>query len=107
MLRRSPNRPGCPGSASDLRLVLGLVLSFAASTGVAKLPAAHAAPTPPVPAEADRRYSSPWVPKTLADYQRRYPTLTRLVKLGTTHEGRPIWALAIGRELSHSGDVRP
>lgn len=45
--------------------------------------------------------------KTLSDYQRQYPKLTRLVQLGTTHEGRPIWALAIGGDLGRSAAGRP
>ena len=69
----------------------------------------HAAPdSPPATEEdADRRYSSAWVYKTLFDYHRHYPKLTRLVRLGKSHEGRPIWALAIGGDLGRSGAGRP
>lgn len=52
------------------------------------------------------RYSSEWVEATLRDYHRRYPRLTRLVRLGTSHEGRAIFALAIGRQVRR-GDSRP
>jgi len=57
---------------------------------------------PPQPA----RYSSDWVETTLRGYHQRYPRLTRLVRLGTSHEGRPIWALAVGRHLRRP-DRRP
>ncbi len=69
----------------------------------------HAAPDSPPPAAADAelRYGSAWVYKTLSDYHRHYPKLTRLVRLGKSHEGRPIWALAIGGDLGRSGAGRP
>ena len=73
-------------------MLLGLALPGGA--------AAQAPPASPVSAAtepaAEPRYSSAWVYKTLSDYHHRYPRLTRLVQLGTTHEKRPIWALAIG-----------
>lgn len=57
---------------------------------------------PPPPA----RYSSEWVEAALRDYHERYPKLTRLVRLGTSIEGRPLWALSIGRH-NKRGDKRP
>lgn len=59
-------------------------------------------PKPPAPA----RYSSEWIEATLRSYHERYPKLTRLVRLGTSLEGRPLWALAIGRHLRRA-DRRP
>jgi hypothetical protein len=52
------------------------------------------------------RYSSAWVHKTLLDYHHRYPKLTRFVQFGSSHERRPIWALAIARD-PRRGDERP
>jgi hypothetical protein len=61
------------------------------------------APTgPPPPA----RYSSEWVEAALRDHHERHPKLTRLVRLGTSIEGRPLWALSIGRHVKR-GDKRP
>lgn len=42
----------------------------------------------------------------LKDWAARYPQLTRLEKLGTTHQGRPIWALGVG-QLGRDGKSRP
>lgn len=55
---------------------------------------------------ATTRYSAAWVEATLRAYHARYPKLTRLVSLGRSHEGRAIWALAIGRGLKKR-DGRP
>ena len=100
-------RTGVAGRADSVRrFSLAVGLGYAVLGGGGMLQPAWA--DPPAGADnADRRYSSAWVRKTLTDYQRRYPKLTRLVKLGTTHEGRPIWALAIGRNLDRTGDGRP
>jgi hypothetical protein len=65
-------------------------------------PANGISSAPPTP----ERYSSEWIEKTLRDYHERFPKLTRLVKLGTSVEGRPMWGLAIGRHLKR-GDKRP
>jgi len=48
----------------------------------------------------DASYKNPkMVEALLKGYQRRYPARTRLVRLATSHQGRPVWALAV------SGDV--
>lgn len=58
------------------------------------------------PDAATSRYSSAWVEATLRSYHERYPKLTRLVPLGKSHEGRTLWALAIGRGVKKR-DSRP
>ncbi|PSM31444.1 M14 family zinc carboxypeptidase, partial [Haliangium sp. UPWRP_2] len=42
----------------------------------------------------------------LTEYAQRFPALARLQELGTTHEGRPILCLCIGRDVQAS-DPRP
>ena len=45
----------------------------------------------------DRSFKSPaMVEALLRAYHKRFPRLTRLVKLGQSRQGRPFWALAIG-----------
>lgn len=61
--------------------------------------------SPPEVAEPVR-YSEAWVHKTLSDWHSRYPKLTRLVSIGRSHEGRPLWALAIGKNIRRR-DSRP
>lgn len=61
--------------------------------------------SPPEVAEPVR-YSEEWVHKTLSDWHSRYPKLTRLVSIGRSHEGRPLWALAIGKNIRRR-DSRP
>lgn len=76
--------------------------------------AAETSPTGPVPLSPPAavqtvepvRYSEEWVHKTLTDLHLRYPKLTRLVSLGKSHEGRPVWALVIGRNVKRH-DPRP
>lgn len=52
----------------------------------------------------DRSYKSPaMVGDILQAWRARYPELTRLERMGTSHQGRPIWAMLIGRDL----DTRP
>lgn len=63
-----------------------------------------------LPAAADPAPSRPSskspeaVARLLRDYATRYPQLCRLVRLGDSHEGRPVWALAIGRGLREPDD---
>lgn len=89
---RPPARPARGGALAALLLGLALPRPTAAQSPPGVPAGAAAEPT------ADQRYSSAWVHKILSDYHRRYPRLTRLVQLGTTHERRPIWALAIGSD---------
>lgn len=44
------------------------------------------------------RHSAAWVEAALKSYAESYPELTRLVRIGTSIEGRPLWALGIGRK---------
>ncbi len=76
-------------------------LGFIASLGLwlLSLPAA-AQPAPSRPSSK----SPESVASRLADYQARYPQLCRLVRLGDSHQGRPVWALAIGRNLRDPDD---
>jgi len=82
----------------------------AAGAGVAA--GAETSPMGPVPLPMPNevvepvRYSEAWVHKTLMDLHSRYPKLTRVVSLGRSHEGRPLWALAMGRNLRRH-DGRP
>jgi hypothetical protein len=52
-----------------------------------------------VPDPADLSASPAAVERILREHHRRHPCLTRLVALGQSHLGRPLWALAIGRSL--------
>jgi hypothetical protein len=65
--------------------------------GGASAPAAPAGPA---------RYSQEWLSAQLTGLHARYPRLTRLVELGRTHEGRPVFALAIARKIKRN-DPRP
>lgn len=93
-------------------LVLGSCWRVAAASaqsavgGNAAAVSGGTAPATATVAAIDRRYSAEWLTKQLSDYHRRYPKLTRLVKAGTSHEGRTVWALAIGRNVK-LGDTRP
>lgn len=70
----------------------------APATAPSTAPAPAAPPTAASdPKEDTDRYGIAWLRGVLTDYQRRYPTLIRLYSLGTSHEGRPILAAAIGR----------
>ncbi len=82
-----------------------------AAADLAFTPSPSATSAPGIPAKPDippekLRYSSAWVEATLRDYHARYPQSTRLVRLGTSLEGRAIWALVLGRHL-HRSDRRP
>ena len=81
-----------------MKMQLGLA---AVLWALPSLPAV-AAPAPSRPSSK----SPESVARVLADYQRRYPQLCRLVRLGQSHEGRPVWALVIGRGL-RDPDERP
>lgn len=59
-----------------------------------------------VPPPGPARYSDEWVATTLRTFHQRFPTLTRLQSIGLSVEGRPIWALFIGRRLEEQ-DKRP
>ncbi len=99
-----------PYLRSGLLLLSLWVATNAAGAGVAV--GAETSPAGPLslstPSEAVEpvRYSEEWVHKTLIDLHTRYPKLTRVVSLGRSHEGRPLWALAIGRNLRRH-DGRP
>lgn len=90
---------------------LGVAAAAAGRDAGAAPPDAGAAPPDAAPAAAPKaqgpaRYSNEWTEATLRGYHERYPKLTRLVRLGTSLEGRPLWALAIGRHLRRA-DRRP
>lgn len=86
--------------------VLGIGIAAGAETSPpAPLPIAQVA-APATGTSELVRYSDEWVHKTLADLHARHPKLTRLVSLGRSHEGRSLWALAIGRNLRRH-DGRP
>lgn len=78
---------------------LGLIASLGLSLLGLGLPAA-AQPAPSRPSSK----SPESVASRLVDYQARYPQLCRLVRLGDSHQGRPVWALAIGRNLRDPDD---
>ena len=58
-----------------------------------------------MPASTSTR-SPDTVAAKLKEYLEKYPSSTRLEQIGTTHEGRPIWALAIARDIVDE-DPRP
>ena len=89
-----------------------LLITLGGVAGVGVAAGAETSPMGPMPlpttneVEEPARYSEAWVHKTLTDLHSRYPKLTRVVSLGRSHEGRPVWALAMGRNLRRH-DGRP
>lgn len=79
-----------------------LLLALGAGPGVG---AVHAQVPTPSPGRPSQR-SPVTVARVLAEYHQRFPGLTRIVELGLSHEGRPVQALVIGRNLGRP-DPRP
>jgi murein tripeptide amidase MpaA len=98
--------------ARSLAAVLFLASSSSAALRAEEPPAsptsapAATAATPAAATPPPARYSSEWVEASLRDYHTRYPQLTRLYRIGTSNEGRPLWALAIGKHQKRR-DSRP
>ncbi|HNI58448.1 MAG TPA: M14 family zinc carboxypeptidase [Pseudomonadota bacterium] len=87
--------------------VLGPIFSLCGVTAAAETSPVGPVPlTPPALPTEPLRYSDEWVKKELTELHLRYPKLTKLVPIGKSHEGRPLWALAIGRNLKRH-DGRP
>ncbi len=85
--------PVAPARRARARLIASLGLAL-----LCRPAAAQPAPSRPSSKSPEA------VAGRLADYQARYPQLCRLVRLGDSHQGRPVWALAIGRNLRDPDD---
>ncbi len=98
-------------------VVCGLpTLVAVVGVGMCRASGAETSPTGPVPITSPSpmpastgeplRYSEEWIHKSLSELHARFPKQTRLVSIGRSHEGRPLWALAIGRNV-RPRDPRP
>jgi len=92
---------------ADVLLLCGFVFWGRQAAGETTLsPSPGASEKPPEKEAEPTRYSDEWVRQKLSDLHHRHPKLTRLVSIGRTHEGRNVWALAIGRNIRRN-DGRP
>lgn len=61
-----------------------------------------------IKAKLDERYLNPTeVESFLKNINKRYPTLTKLINVGNSYEGRPIWAIKISDDASIDDPKEP